>query len=137
MNKRRKDPGDRGWTALASVETTSTFDELKAALTNLAQPCAFEWARANVVPGSAPLYDLYVESGDPTTASCAGRSLLGQLTDAADRGMLTGFRIVRGADLLLHHAWKDGAQDSPAGCDETSRAAQPDISTGGRRWPVT
>jgi hypothetical protein len=139
MEKRRH-PGDRGWHALASIETTSTFDELKAALATGAQPCGFEWVRAEIAPGATPLYELYVESGDGSTASCAGRSLLGELTDAADRGMLTGFRIVRGADLLLHHARKDSAptlaSDGAVEFDETSRAAQPDIATGSRRRPA-
>lgn len=134
MNTHRPTPDDRGWIALASVETTSTFDELHRALTGGEQPCRFEWIRRDVAPGAVPVYDLHVESTDSTAASCTGRSLLAQLTDAADRGMLTRFRIVRGADLLHHHAWNDSPTSLPirdaADCDETSRAAQPDIATG-------
>lgn len=125
-----------GRCALASVETTSSFNELQEALANAKQPCGFQWVRCEVVPGAVPRYELHVESVDSTVVSRTGRSLLAQLTDAADRGMLTRFRIVRGADLLLHHRWKDSAAElalrGSTACDETSRASQPDIATG--RW---
>ena len=126
--------GDRGRTALASVATTSSLEELECAVTHAKQPCGFEWVRREVALGAVPRYELHVESADSKVASCTGRSLLAQLTDAADRGMLTRFRIVRGADLLLHHRCNDRMPELPlrgaAACDETSRAAQPDIATG-------
>lgn len=126
--------GERGRPPLASVETTSSFDELQRALTHTEQPCAFEWVHREVPPGAVPLYELHVESSDSKVATCTGRSLLAQLTDAADRGMLTRFRIVRGADLLLHprrnNRMPELALRGSATCDETSRAAQPDIVTG-------
>lgn len=126
--------GDHSRAALASVETSSSLTELQDALTHANQPCGFEWVRREVAPGAVPLYELHVDSTDSTAASSTGRSLLAQLLDAADRGMLSRFRIVRGADLLLHHRWNDRAtfpplQGTPT-CDETSRAAQPDIATG-------
>lgn len=134
MKTRPQLPGGHGSSTLATVETTSTLEELQNALSSGKQPCRFEWVRCEVAPGAVPLYDLHVESADSTVALCTGRSLLGELTDAADRGILTRFRIVHGADLLLHHTW-DGSGPDPAprgsaGCDETSRAAQPDIATG-------
>lgn len=127
---------DHGRVALASVETASSLAELQGSLTHANQPCGFEWVRREVAPGAVPLYELHVDSTDSTAASSTGRSLLAQLLDAADRGMLRRFRIVRGADLLLNHRWNDRAtfppfRDPPT-CDETARAAQPDIATGYR-----
>jgi hypothetical protein len=101
--------------SFATVETSSSLDEIRDAIGVEHRRSAFRIVAGHASPYGSSRYDLSIDGADSRAAVETARSLLGSLLDAADRGMLLNFRIVLGADLLRVGASASASGASPPG----------------------
>lgn len=118
-------------TAFATLETTSNRQEILACVARDDRIKLVECPHDGGACRSVPRFELIVRAGASATPVSACRSFLSQLTDAADRGMLMEFRILRGSELLQRHARSRQAESAAMALwivlDESARASQPGV----------
>ncbi len=102
--------------SLAVIETTTSLDELKRILLEEHQFApAFTLERCNEFAPGYPRFKVCVEDSNAIQAYRAARCILLAFLDAADRGMVSHFRIVLGADLLRRPLTSENPDEEPGG----------------------
>ena len=87
--------------SLAVIETTTSLDKLRRILGEENRVAtAFNLEHCNDFAPGYPRFNVCVDASNAIQAYGAARCILLALLDAADRGMVSHFRIVLGADLL-------------------------------------
>lgn len=102
--------------ALAIIETTTSLDALQRILCERESLTgAFCLERCNESAPGYPLFNVCVDGANATEAFRTARSILLAFLDAADRGIVSHFRIVLGADLLRRPVIGENADPQSGG----------------------